>query len=119
MKKTISVSILVLLAIFCFIPIFNLDNDRQNEEKDKIIYQEGYIQGKDIYEQFEFVGERQNTTFFGGNGITNIYCQQTTNGGWVAWVGRRYIYTDEDVGADRILNKAIGKFVIPLQGLGS
>ena len=55
----------------------------------------------------------------GDNGITNIYCQQTTNGGWVAWTGSRYIYTDKDVGANSIFNEAISKFVIPLQGLGS
>ena len=120
MKKTISISILVLLIICCFIPIFNSDKDKTDEKKDQTTYQQGYIQGKDIYEQFECVGQKQSQACMGGNGgVTLVYCQQTKSGGWVAWVGNRYIYTDKDVGAQSILNTAIGKFILPLQGLGS
>ena len=120
MKRIISFSILALTIICCLIPLFGSENDKKEENEDKTTYQQGYIQGKDIYEQFECVGQKQSQSCVGGNGgVTLVYCQQTKSGGWVAWAGNRYIYTDKDVGAQSILNKATVEFVTPLQGLGS
>ena len=118
MKKIISISLLSFLVLCCAIPLFVSKNGTKDEKKDKVTYQQGYVQGENIYAQFECVGETASKTVFGGNGIKNIYCRQTTDGGWVAWTGKRYIYTTTDVGAETILSKAGIEFMEPLDGLG-
>ncbi len=114
MKKKISLIILFFTITSLFFVAIPSCTDNINEE-DKIVYQQGMIQGKDIYDQFECIGEKQSKTFFGSNGTKTIYCQQTATGGWVAWTAKRYIYTQEDVGANSILNEAAIKFITPLK----
>lgn len=113
MKKKTAIFILGFIIICLLIPIFSFCAD--NTAKEETVYQQGIIQGKDIYDQFECIGEKHSKTFFGNNGTKIIYCQQTASGGWVAWTARRYIYTKEDVGAEAILNEAAIAFMTPLE----
>lgn len=111
-KKNIIIFGIIIMIIL--IPIIAACTDNTPEEKETV-YQQGIFQENSIYDQFECIGEKQSKTFMGSNGINTIYCQQTVNGGWVAWTARRYIYTPEDIGANNILNKAAIEFMSPLK----
>ena len=110
-KKTIIWSLILIIIL---IPILAFCTDNTSTEAE-IVYQQGIFQGEDIAEHFNCIGEKQSQTFFGNNGIQTIYCQQTAEGGWVAWSSKRYIYTKDNVGATEILNKAVIEFMSPLQ----
>lgn len=113
MKKKISIIILFFLIMSLFLVTLSFCTDDTSEENE-IVYQQGYVHGSDIGEKFELVGERHSRSCAGSNGTQLIYCQQTASGGWVAWSSARYIYTEENISAAAILNKAMIEFMTPL-----
>lgn len=73
-------------------------------------YSGSLLSGESILEQFSLTGTPASVEISGSKGLARIHIQQMANSGWVAWAGRNYVYTSNDVGRDRILCEACRRF---------
>lgn len=109
-KIKVSIVCLLMCAVLC---------SGCGDSSDNIVYNTGTLEdGKEISDYYDLVGEATEKAFSGMNlSSAYVYAQQTSDGGWVAWSNdsNQYIYTESDVGADKIADKLGIKLVKPME----